>query len=91
MCYGLSGPSGKRPCLYCLMTKQDMQLPPAEQPSCETRTLQSLAADLKRFEADGSRLSRAKQYNNVIRTTLIPIPLDWVCIPALHLDLGIYG
>ena len=90
-CYGLSGASGKRPCLYCHFTKADNQLPLAEQPPCVMRTLEGLAADLEQFQADGARLSRAKHYNNVIRSALIPIPLEWVCIPALHLDLGIFA
>ena len=91
VCYGLSGPSGRRPCLYCLMSKAEMQLPLSEQPACEPRSLESLKIDHERFKANGSRLQRAKEFNNVIRPSLIPIALDWVCIPALHLDLGIYG
>ena len=90
-CYGLSGASGKRPCLFCLLTKPEMQLPPSEQPLHEVRTLQSLEADFQEFQANGSCLSKAKLHNNVIRPALLPIPLDWVCIPALHLDLGIYS
>ena len=90
-CYGLSGPSGRRPCLFCLSTKAEMQLPPTQQPAHEERSLQRLNEDLKRFEQNGSCLAHAKLFNNVIRPSLLPIPLEWVCIPALHLDLGIYG
>ena len=46
--------------------------------------------NLKAFQADGSRLPRAKMFQNVIQPALLPIPLEWVCIPSLHLDLGIY-
>ena len=46
--------------------------------------------NLKAFQADGSRLPRAKMFQNVIRPALLQIPLEWVCIPSLHLDLGIY-
>ena len=54
------------------------------------RTLQSMHDNLKAFQADGSRLPRAKMFQNVIRPALLQIPLEWVCIPSLHLDLGIY-
>ncbi len=90
-CYGFSGASSVRPCLFCLMTRKDMQLEPADQPVCGGRTLESLSSDLQKFQADGSRLPQAKFFNNVIRPALCPIPIDWVCIPALHLDLGIYA
>ena len=66
-----------------------MQQPPTA-PSPAARTLETLEADLLAFEADGSQLSRAKLFNNAIRPVLLPIQLDYVCIPALHLDLGIY-
>ena len=70
------------------MTKQEMQQSQAaESPA---RTLATLRRDLLAFEADGSRLARAKLHNNVIRPALLPIPIEWVCIPALHLDLAIY-
>ena len=90
-CFVLSGSSGRRPCLFCLVTKKDMQYAPAQQPTCETWSLDTLVANLWAFQAHGSQLSRAKDHNNVIRPALLPILLDWVCIPALHLDLGIYA
>ena len=31
-----------------------------------------------------------KNYNNVIRPSTKPIAIDKVCVPVLHLDLGIF-
>ena len=56
----------------------------------QQKSLASLRSDHQAFQADGSRLPRAKFFNNVIRPALLPVDLDWVCVPALHLDLGIY-
>ena len=87
---GLSGSSGIRPCLHCHTTKKDFQTPPQGRCDSVPRTLESLSEDLTRYEAGGRVLTRAKNYNNVIRPVLLPIPITNACIPALHLDyLGI--
>ena len=88
--YGLSGSSGIRPCLHCHTTKTEFQTPPQERCDSVPRTLESLSEDLTRYEADGRVLTRAKNYNNVIRPVLLPIPITNACIRALHLDLGIF-
>ena len=88
--YGPSGASGVRPCLFCLETKKSFQLPLEQHDPSKQRTLESLQRDHEFFMADGALLNRAKDYNNVIRPALLPIPLQWVCILALHLDLGIF-
>ena len=87
-CYGLSGPSGVRPCLYCLSTKTEMQSQAAGQHG--ERTLEGLKADHASFVASGSRLQHAKHHNNVIRPFVVPIEIRDVCVPVLHLDLGIF-
>ena len=86
-CYGLSGASGVHRCLFCQITKKDMQRPVEAAPA---RSLDSLEQDFAAYQASGSRLTKAKYFNNVIRPAFLPVPLDWVCIPALHLDLGIF-
>ena len=68
-----------------------MELPPKQQPAHEERSLQHLDKDLKCFEQNSSCLAHTKLFNNVIQPSLLPILLEWVCIPALHLDLRIYG
>ena len=35
-------------------------------------------------------LSSAKNFNNVLRPVILPAPVQYVVIPALHLDLGIF-
>ena len=42
------------------------------------------------FVAAGANLQHARRYNNVIRKAILPVELQDVCIPVLHLDLGIY-
>ena len=54
------------------------------------RTLESLAADYKAFNDAGAVTANAKLFHNVIRPAVLPIPIEDVCIPALHLDLGIF-
>lgn len=90
--YGISGASGARPCLLCHCLKASMRLPPEQQPATDklARSLQSLDTDLQAFKAAGARLSDAKKYNNVIRRTILPVPLTDAVVPALHLNLGIF-
>ena len=90
-CYGLSGASGKYPCLFCEISKKEMQTAPSERQTLpQLRTLDTLAKSYHEFQEAGSPLPRAKAYLNVIRPVLLPIPLEDVCLPALHLDLGIF-
>ena len=52
-CFGLSGASGVRPCLFCLTTKTQVQAPPSSRPAAVSRTLESLKSDYDQFIADG--------------------------------------
>ena len=90
--YGLSGPSGYRPCLHCLCPKKIRATPPHERPAeaRQCRTLASLQQDHNRFITSGANISQAKHFNNAIRPIILPIPVCNVVIPALHLDLGIF-
>lgn len=91
-CYGLSGSSGVRPCLHCLCPKKAMDEPhDSRQPTdSEPRSLEQLSSDYTRFSEAGGVLSQAKHFHNVIRPQILPVPLENVVIPVLHLDLGIY-
>lgn len=92
MCMPVS--SGAKPaalhmCPYVILP--GTQDPPAKRTTAIVlRTLEQLAHDYDNFVQDGSRLSKAKVHNNVIRPAMLPVPIEDVCIPALHLDLGIY-
>ena len=89
--YGLSGASAVHPCLKCCITKADMQLAPENrQTSPEKRTLKTLEWNFQQFTAAGSKLAKAREFNNVIRPALLPIDVVNACTPALHLDLGIF-
>lgn len=89
--YGLSGASGLRPCLHCHIVKKDMEIAPQSRAaSSSNRSLASLLHDHNKYSQDGSILSRAKLFNNVIRPCILPIPITHVAIPSLHLDLGIF-
>eukprot|EP00117_Sycon_ciliatum_P031026 scpid26618/ scgid24343/ E3 ubiquitin-protein ligase NRDP1; RING finger protein 41 len=91
MNYGLSGSSGVRPCLHCLCTKKDMQVPPANRDvQYGARSLEKMAEDYAQFTSAGALLSKAKLYNNTIRPVLLPVPVASAIIPVLHLDLGVF-
>ncbi|XP_019641230.1 PREDICTED: uncharacterized protein LOC109482826 [Branchiostoma belcheri] len=88
--FGLSGPCGSYPCLYCQVHKQDMKKAEPEQVPAR-RTLASLAANHRSFQEDGcGDIRRAKSYMNVIAPQMLAIETDQVCIPALHISLGIF-
>ncbi|GFN74207.1 hypothetical protein PoB_000071300 [Plakobranchus ocellatus] len=84
--YGLSGPQGTYPCLWCLMPRQTMHK--EENPSQE-RTLGSLSSDHHRFPSDDSNKREVAKYNNSLHQPLLPIELDKVVPPYLHILLGI--
>ena len=68
---------GRHPCLFCIATKAEIQLPPSER-SCEPRTLAQMKNDLERFRENGADLKSAKEFNNVIDDPLFGIPIDQV-------------
>ena len=80
--YGLSGASGKHPCLWCTVTSQQMQLPPSQRTvAVVERTLESMKSDLTTFrEKFKGNLKNAMDANNVIDEPFFNIPLNQVCI-----------
>ena len=88
-CYDLSGPSGVRPCLYCLATNTGIQT--CTSTKQRERTLQGLTEDYSSFVASGSTLQNIKFHSNVIRPYIVPIEVSNVCVPVLPLDMGIYS
>ena len=58
--------------------------------SYSRRTLDSLDRDLSLFkDRYGGNLKYAKNCNNVISTRFFNIPLSQVCVPGLHITLGV--
>ena len=72
----------------CLAPVEDVHV---SRPRRRCSFVESLKVDHERFTENGACLERAKERNNATRPSLIPIAQDWVCIPALHLDLGMYS
>ena len=67
--------SGRHPCLYCHITKDEMKK--CHAPS-EKRTLETLTTDYEKFLNDGADIKNAKKFNNVIQKYMFDVPLDQV-------------
>eukprot|EP00057_Strongylocentrotus_purpuratus_P005186 XP_003730386.1 PREDICTED: uncharacterized protein LOC100891379 isoform X1 [Strongylocentrotus purpuratus] len=85
--YGLSGPSGRHCCLYCVATKTEMATPLASRGRLPERTLDTLKESLAKYKHSNV----AKESNNAIRPPQFNIPINQVCPPGLHFSLGIYN
>ena len=70
--------TGRHCCLYCTVSKQEMHLPKAKRQAAMPRTLESMADDLRNFRRNGSKSVNAKMFNNVVRSPILPIPLNQV-------------
>jgi hypothetical protein len=58
-----------------------MQKPLADRGKSNPRSLATLEKDLQQFQGKGmGNITKAKQYNNVIRPAIFDIPLDMVSI-----------
>eukprot|EP00731_Ephydatia_muelleri_P033241 Em0026g61a len=88
--YGLSGASGKQPCLFCLITLDQLGMSVDRRGSCVPRSLDSIILDHQSFIEAGGNLKRAKWYNNCIHDPFFNIPLSQVFIPGLHITQGIF-
>ena len=85
--YGISGPVGCFPCIWCLIPKHELQKP---RQSYETRSLESLAFNYRRFmNAEFGNKKNVKNFYNCLHEPLLPIELDDVSPPYLHILLGI--
>ncbi|CAH1248628.1 Hypp8324 [Branchiostoma lanceolatum] len=89
--YGISGACGVHPCLWCEETKTGIRQPKSERQTCSKRTLDSLYSDHKRFLEQGQgNIKKAKNFKNVIAPPMFDIPLNQVCVPGLHISLGLF-
>ncbi|CAH1266636.1 Hypp3462 [Branchiostoma lanceolatum] len=89
--YGISGACGVHPCLWCEETKTGIRQPKSERQTCPKRTLDSLHSDHKRFLEEGQgNIKKAKNFKNVIAPPMFDIPLNQVCVPGLHISLGLF-
>ncbi|XP_066926723.1 uncharacterized protein [Clytia hemisphaerica] len=86
--YGISGASGRYPCLFCTITKSQLKIPRSQR-NCMLRTLDSLDEKLQEFQKHDDK-AKAKFYENVIGERIFNVPLDQVALPALHISLGTF-
>ena len=77
--------------LFCTTNSSDMQLPKGTVGvQHEPRTLEHFKENFRKFETDyGIDLKHAMQYYNAIDVLFFDIPLNEVCLPGLHITLGI--
>ena len=90
--YGLSGASGRYPCLWCHIPSSALAVCKEERENMyPPRTLETLKENLNLFQVTFNHdLKQAKNACNVIDGIFFNIPLDHVCIPGLHVTLGVY-
>ena len=85
--YGLSGPQGTFPCLWCLMPRRYMNN--TDKDTFITRTLDTLIGDNASYTTQCGNKTKVASYNNCKNPPLITIELDKVAPPYLHILLGI--
>ncbi|KAL5484078.1 hypothetical protein EMCRGX_G020519 [Ephydatia muelleri] len=68
--YGLSGASGKYPCLWCLVTLDELI-----SPSMKCYEIRTIIRDYQRFLQSGGNIKHAKSYNNCVREPFFNIAL----------------
>ena len=87
---GIAGASGSFPCLYCKISRNQLQLPPNERPMATKRTITDLNNDYMNFVSIGQlNQKHQSRYNNVINPALLHLEPERYCIPYLHCLLGI--
>ena len=90
--YGLSGGSGRYPCLWCHIPPSTLAVCKQERENMYSpRTLETLKENLNLFQVTFNHdLKQAKNAYDVIDDIFFNIPLDHVCLPGLHVTLGVY-
>jgi hypothetical protein len=88
--YGLSGASGRHCCLWCEISSDQLRTPLHTCGYSLPRTLDTLKRDHQQFLQSGGNIKHAKNFNNVIQPHMWDIQTDQICLPALHISLGIF-
>ncbi|XP_019626641.1 PREDICTED: uncharacterized protein LOC109471732 isoform X1 [Branchiostoma belcheri] len=92
--FGLSGPCGTYPCLWCEIQRTSIKLPQEERGEDRTpadRTTLTLEANHNAFMQEaGGDIRKAKSFRNVIAPSMLEVPINQVCLPALHMSLGVF-
>ena len=82
--YGLSGATGKYPCIWCLISSDEMKR--SKKNTKRSRTLAMLERENRRYNNQGGS---AMEHHNCVRAPLIDIEPDQVVPPYLHILLGL--
>ena len=78
------------PCIWCTVSKANMQKSPDKQLQVAHRTLKSLRKDHRQFLRHGKgKKGNAKKFNNVMTGAVLHISINRVCPPYSHIVLGI--
>ena len=85
--YGLSGPQGTFPCLWCLTPRRYMNN--TDKATFITRTLYTLIGDNASYTTHCGNKTKVASCNNCKNPLLITIELDKVAPQYLHILLGI--
>ena len=86
--FGLSGAQGTHPCLWCNISKKQIQSD--QYHKSEPRTLESIKENCDKWEMEtNADKKRASEYYNCVHRPMINIDLDRVVPPYLHILLGI--
>jgi hypothetical protein len=89
--YGLSGPQGIHPCLWCKASRDEIQQPHQLQ-QAPKRTLESLTGDVGRYRKAQRKKKKVtpKNFGNMNNSAILDSETDAVLVPPyLHLLLGI--
>ena len=85
--YGLSGPQGTFPCLWCLMPRRSMHS--KDKVHYSKRTLNTLFSDNAAYQTQSGEKTQVARYNNCKHPPLIKVELNKVAPPYLHILLGV--
>ena len=82
--YGLSGASGRHPCLWCLIKSSEMKIPLSSRGRSITWTVEGILDDHDRFVNAGGDPKKVKEYNNCLSRPFFSIPLSQVQLHTLQ-------
>ena len=89
--YGLSGASGKHPCLWCEIPSEMMSVPHQNEKQSSSRELWDLLRRTWRsFKLSTSQISKKQSLSKMLSIKrFFNVPLTQVCLPGLHITLGV--
>ena len=61
------------PCIYCLITKAEMEIPKDKRNPSNVRRIGTLIAYNEKFETSGGNIKKAKEYYNSIRKPIFNV------------------